>query len=198
MKSVSKRILVIPEGWCEYNYAQSLKQSLPRDKQRSISIEMPRPTSENSALQLLEMAKRMIKKAISEKNPFDAVWIFLDNDGQPNLETFYHKVNTASILMAYSSICIEHWFLLHFEENRMAFQNARQAYVKLESSWQNFFKQPYHKTKIAHFELLKDKMPIAMERVNRIKIQAQADEIPFAHRNPFFTVDEFILFFKSL
>ncbi len=31
MKSVGKHILIIPEGWCEYNYAQALKQSMPRD-----------------------------------------------------------------------------------------------------------------------------------------------------------------------
>lgn len=43
MRRAGQHILIIPEGWCEYNYAQAFKHSLPRDKQRSISVEMPKP-----------------------------------------------------------------------------------------------------------------------------------------------------------
>ncbi len=49
MRRAGKYILIIPEGWCEYNYAQALKHSLPRDKQRSISVEMPNPNNKNRA-----------------------------------------------------------------------------------------------------------------------------------------------------
>ena len=50
MKKVSKRILIIPEGWCEYNYAQALKASLEKSKQRGVTVEMPKPNNENKAL----------------------------------------------------------------------------------------------------------------------------------------------------
>ena len=198
MRRAGQYILIIPEGWCEYNYAQSLKHSLPRDKQRSISIEMPRPTNENSASQLLDKAEMMLKKAKQNKNPYDTVWIFFDNDNQPNLTPFFQRLKNTTVKIAYSSICIEHWFILHFENNRQAYQHAHQALHRIETLWQDQFNQGYHKTKVNHFEKLKEKMPTAIERTNIITEQTTADEIPLASRNPYFTVQNFIQFFYDL
>lgn len=198
MRRAGQHILIIPEGWCEYNYAQALKQSLPRDKQRSISVEMPKPNNENSAFQLLDKAEIMIRKARRDKNPYDAVWIFFDNDNQPNLSSFFQKLNNTSVQIAYSSMCIEHWFILHFENNRQAYQTAQQASQRIDTLWQSNFNQPYHKTKVNHFEKLKNNLAIAIQRANAITQQAEADETPVANRNPFFTIQNFIEFFKSL
>lgn len=112
MRKTGQHILIIPEGWCEYNYAQALKHSLPRDKQRSISIEMSKPNNENNAFQLLDKANKMIRKAKQDKNSYDAVWIFFDNDNQPNLAAFFQKLSNTPAQIAYSSICIEHWFII--------------------------------------------------------------------------------------
>ena len=168
MRRVGKHILIIPEGWCEYNYAQSLKHSLSRDKQRSISVEMPKPNNENNAFQLLTKAEAMIKNARRDKNPYDAVWIFFDNDNQPNLLPFFQRLNNSSVQIAYSSICIEHWFIIHFENNRQSYRNAHHTLQRIETLWHNHFSQPYHKTKINHFEKLKYKMPIAIDRATCI------------------------------
>lgn len=198
MRRAGQHILIIPEGWCEYNYAQALKHSLPRDKQRSISVEMPKPNNENSAFQLLYKAEIMIKKARRDKNPYDAVWIFFDNDNQPNLAGFFQKLSNTPVQIAYSCMCIEHWFIIHFENNRQAYQNAHQALQRIETLWQNIFNQPYHKTKINHFEKLNESLATAMERANTITLQAEVDETPLADRNPFFTIQNFIQFFQSL
>lgn len=198
MRRAGQHILIIPEGWCEYNYAQALKNSLPRDKQRSISVEMPKPNNENSAPQLLDKAESMIKKARSHKNPYDAVWIFFDNDNQPNLEPFFERLKNFPVKMAYSCICIEHWFIIHFENNRQAYQNANQALQQIETLWRNQCNQEYHKTRVNHFEMLKERMQIAMERADSITQQADKDEIPVANRNPFFTIQKFIQFFRDL
>lgn len=198
MRRAGQHILIIPEGWCEYNYAQALKNSLPRDKQRSISVEMPKPNNENTAFQLLDKAEIMIKKARRDKNPYNAVWIFFDNDNQPNLAGFFQRLSNTQVQIAYSSMCIEHWFIIHFEDNRQAYPNAQQALQRIETLWQNNFNQPYHKTKIIHFEKLKSNLATAMERANAITQQAEADETPIANRNPFFTIQNFIQFFQSL
>jgi hypothetical protein len=95
-------------------------------------------------------------------------------------------------------MCIEHWFIIHFENNRQAYQNAHQALQRIETLWQNIFNQPYHKTKINHFEKLKENLATAMERANTITLEAEADETPVANRNPFFTIQNFIQFFQSL
>jgi hypothetical protein len=198
MRRAGQHILIIPEGWCEYNYAQALKHSLPRNKQRSISVEMPKPNNENSAFQLLDKAEVMIKKARRDKNPYDAVWIFFDNDNQPNLAAFFQKQSNTSVRIAYSSMCIEHWFIIHFENNRQAYQNGHQALQRIETLWKQNFNQSYHKTKVNHFEKLKGYLTTAMERADTITQQAIADETPLFNRNPFFTIQEFIQFFHSL
>lgn len=198
MRRAGKHILIIPEGWCEYNYAQGLKHSLPRDKQRSITVEMPKPNNQNSANQLLDKAEIMIKKAKRDKNPYDAVWIFFDNDNQPNLAAFFQRLTNTTVQIAYSSMCIEHWFIIHFENNRKGYQNAHQALQRIETLWQHHFNQIYHKTKVNHYEKLKENLATAMERANSITQQTEADATPVPNRNPFFTIQNFIQFFQSL
>lgn len=102
MIRAGKHILIIPEGWCEYNYAQALKTSLPRNKQRSISVEMPRPDNENSVSQLLDKAWTMLQKARHDKNPYDVIWVFFDNDGQTNLAQCFQRLNNSPVKIAYS------------------------------------------------------------------------------------------------
>lgn len=198
MRCAGKHILIVPEGWCEYSYAQALKYSLPRDKQRSISVEMPKPNNENSASRLLDKAEMAIKKAKRDKNPYDTVWILFDNDNQPNLVSFFQRLKSSFVKIAYSCICIEHWFIMHFEDNRQAYQDARQALQRIKTLWHSQFNQDYHKTKIMHFEKLKERMPIAMNRASAIKQQAEADEIPITKRNPFFTIQDLINYFQKL
>lgn len=198
MKKVGKYILIIPEGWCEYRYAQALKQSLPRDKQRSISVDLPKPNNENTAGQLLDKAEDKISKARRDNNPYDAVWIVFDNDNQPNLSTFFQRQKKTKVNIAYSSMCIEHWFILHLENNRQVFHNADQALQRIETLWLNNFNQTYHKTKVNHFEMLKDNLATAMERANILTQQADAEQMPLADRNPYFTIQNFIQFFQSL
>lgn len=95
-------------------------------------------------------------------------------------------------------MCIEHWFIIHFENNRQAYQNAHQALQRIETLWQYNFNQPYHKTKVNHFEKLNENLTSAMERANTIMQQAEANETPVANRNPFFTIQNFIHFLQAL
>ena len=95
-------------------------------------------------------------------------------------------------------MCIEHWFIIHFENNRQAYQNAHQALQRIETLWQQHFNQTYHKTKVNHFEKLKEHLTAAMQRADVITVQAEAGEIPLADRNPFFTIQKFIQYFQSL
>ena len=198
MKRVGKYILVIPEGWCEYNYAQALRASLAKDKQRSIRLEMPKPNSENSPVQLLEKALVLLKKSKREKNPYDDIWIFLDNDGHPNLSEFFQKWRKTTIKISYSSLCIEHWFMIHMDDNRRSYQNANQVYQALNSLWQKRFNQPYDKRRMKHFDILRDFLPLAIERANSIRQQAEFDKIPLEKSNPAFTVQDFISYFQNL
>jgi hypothetical protein len=159
---------------------------------------MPKPNNENNASQLLAKAESMIQKANRDKNPYDAVWIFFDNDNQTNLSAFFQKQIRSNVQIAYSSICIEHWFIIHLQDVRQAYPNAQQALERLKTLWQNQFQQDYHKTKINHYERLKAFIPTAILRANQINRQANNQNIPLANRNPYFTIQEFIGFFQNL
>lgn len=198
MKTVGKHILIIPEGWCEYNYAQTLKKSLSREKQRSILVEMPKPNNENNALQLLNKPRLLSAKARRDKNPYDAIWIFFDNDNQPYLTDIFNQLSSEIIQVAYSCISIEHWFLIHLEDNRQAFLNSTQAEKKLQSLWKKHFNQRYHKTKLNHYQILKSLQSNAIRVSKAIRMHNEIENIPQSKRNPYFTIDQMINYFDSL
>ncbi|MCC6548596.1 MAG: RloB domain-containing protein [Ignavibacteriaceae bacterium] len=198
MRRVGKYILILPEGWCEYNYAMALKKSLPRDKQRSISVEMPSPGAKNTVKHLMQKAVRLKAKAKQDKNPYDAVWLFFDNDNQSGLKDVFRKLKLLEIRIAYCSISIEHWFILHLEDIRTPFANSDEALRKIKMLWRSHFNSDYHKTTIKHFDKLKEDLDTAAKRAEQIWKQAEKDGIPIEERNPYFTIPDLISYFTSL
>jgi len=198
MKSAGKRILIIPEGWCEYFYAQELKKTLHRDKQRSITVEIPKPATKNNCDALINRAIRLSSKAKRDNNPYDALWIFLDHDNKPDISQLFLKLPKSSIRLAYSCICIEHWFLIHLEDNRQHYPDAEHAIRRLETLWLNEFRVGYHKTKLNHFAMLENFLPMARKRAKAIHDQAEIDGIPLHKRNPYFTLPGLFDYFQEL
>lgn len=198
MKKVSKRILIIPEGWCEYNYAQALKASLEKSKQRGVTVEMPKPNNENKALQLFDKAEKLSQKAKRDKNPYDSIWIFFDHDNQTIKSSLLSLSQKSNLKLAYSRICIEQWFLLHLENSRQVFATGKKAMDKLNQVWQKEFAKPYQKVKINHFKQLVSHLPEAVRRASLIEKQMENDGIHFFERNPYFTIHHLIAYFHSL
>lgn len=196
MKHAGKHILIIPEGWTEYNYAQSLKITLPRDKQRGIQIE--KPTTDTSALQLLKRAETLRLQAKKQKNPYDTVWLFFDYDNRQRFEAFIASWKPNLTQLAYSCIAIEHWFILHLEDNRQPYASANQALDRLNRLWLEHFGHAYRKTASDHFERLQPNLALAIQRNNLIHVQAEADETALHLRNPYFTIPDFISYFQNL
>ena len=224
-KSVSKRILILCEGWTEYNYASALKQSLNRDKQRGIEINIYSPTNENNIEHLFKRALKFINEAKKENNPYDIVWIFFDNDNQnilknltnllkkkkrnineikkcftfdSNSNTYNKKDDLSIIKFAYSCICIEHWFIIHLKDIRTPFKDAIEAKRKLENLWKKTFNEEYKKNGQNHFDKLKKKQANAIKIAQSIRKAAEKDEKPIHEINPYFTVDKLIEFFYKL
>lgn len=141
----------------------------------------------------------MVKDAKRRGNPYDCVWLFFDNDNQPNMNKLFETLKNSPIIkISYSGMCIEHWFILHLKDNRRPYQSSKEVQEELNKLWQQHFKQAYHKTKINHYEKLQDKLDIAIKRSIDIKTQAETDNIPIKQRNPYFTVQEFINFIRNL
>ncbi|MEZ4850273.1 MAG: RloB family protein [Bacteroidia bacterium] len=187
----NKRILILCEGVTEYLYAKALQNQLPRSLQRSVNIEIDF-NSRNDPHSLAKEAGKRKKKAKKENNPYDSIWLFFDNDNWSQLESAFKIIETEKFCIAYSSMCIEHWFILHFEDCGRAFQNGGEAITYLKNHWPN-----YHKTKLKHYLLLKEQLPTAMKRAKIRRKNIQPD-FPKHTRNPYFTVDKLIEFFKNI
>lgn len=186
----NKRILILCEGVTEYLYAKSLQSELPRNLQRSISIEIDY-NSRNDPKSLAAEARKRKRKARKERNSYESVWLFFDHDNWPQLEAAFRIVNTQGFCIAYSAMCIEHWFILHFENCGRSFQDGTEALRFLKTKWPE-----YHKTKLKHYEILKDKLDTAIDRAKTLRRNVQTD-LPKHQRNPYFTIDKLIEFFDE-
>ncbi len=67
---VYKRILILCEGQTDLQYAKALKQTLPRQVQRNIKIDID-SYRKKDPLNLAKEARRRKQKARTEKNAYD-------------------------------------------------------------------------------------------------------------------------------
>lgn len=189
--SPNKRVLILCEGFTEYLYAKSLQSELPRSLQRSVSIEIDF-NSKNAPKSLAEEARKRKKKSKNEKNAYDSIWLFFDHDNWPQLEAAFKIIELEGFNSAYSAICIEHWFILHFEDCGRSFQDGAEAIKYLKNKWPK-----YHKTKLKHYQLLIEDLDSAISRAKTLRKNTQI-ELPIHQRNPYFTIDKLIEFFKEI
>jgi hypothetical protein len=187
----NKRILILCEGETEYFYAKALQSTLPRDKQRGLSIDtfINKPNDPKS---LAQEAKKRVISARRERNAYSEVWVFFDNDNWPQLNDAFEIIRKEQFRYAYCSICFEHWFILHFEFCGRTFANGDQAITYLKRLWPE-----YHKTKLKHFEILKESLPEAMQRAKTIRKNSDPDR-GIHLKNPYVTIDYLIEFFEEL
>jgi hypothetical protein len=188
---VNERILILCEGMTEYIYAKSLQRDLPRNQQRGISVEIIYQTQNDPKSLALE-AKKKVKIAQRERNPYNTVWLFFDNDNSPNLQEAFFIINKEGFRVAYTSICFEHWFILHFESCGRSFNSGYEALKYLQKLWPQ-----YHKTKSNPYMELKNKLDQAVKRAEMI-LRNKADNQEIFEMNPYFTVHELISFFEQL
>jgi len=186
-----KRILILCEGETEYFYAKALQSTLPRDKQRGIAVEtfIHKPNDPKS---IAEEARKRVILAKKEKNPFSEVWLFFDNDNWPQLAQAFEIIRKEEFRYAYCSKCFEHWFILHFENCGRAFINSEEALSHLKTHWPE-----YHKTRIKHFETLKNRLAEAIQRAKLLR-KNSPQGLRLYEKNPFITIDTLVEFFEDL
>lgn len=120
------RILILCEGKkTEPKYFKGLKADRDRVS-GDLTLDIL-DSDMTSAVELVEEAKRLIKQAKREDNPYAEVWIVVDRDSYPRHATAFSNardVNNPSIHIAFSSICFEYWYLLHFAYTARSFAKA--------------------------------------------------------------------------
>jgi len=126
----------------EKYYATSLRSELSRSLQRSIAVEIAVGDVQDP-LHLVKEAIMKSKKANKEKNPYEAIWLFFDHDNWPQLQEALLLSEKEGFKLAYSALCLEHWFILHFQDCGRAFQKGEEVVNYLKKHW-----AIYHKTKM--------------------------------------------------
>lgn len=189
-RKVFSRILILCEGQTELLYAKALKQVIPRSVQRSLEIDIF-SFKKTDPKSLANEAKKRLKVSKRERNPYEMIWLFFDNDNHPQLREAFDIIKAEKFYFAYSSICIEHWFILHFEDCGRAFRNSEEAIKYLKGLWPE-----YHKTKINHYALTVDNYQIAKERAMRIRAKYRTEN-NLSTFNPYSNVDELVDFIRN-
>lgn len=183
-----KRILILCEGVTEKNYFQAIKED-PSYKQALLAIS-PRvikaknPTPE----QVVKEAKKLAKAAEKEANPYDRIWLVFDHDNHAHRETAFHDAIKAAFNVAFSAICFEMWYLLHFVKTKRAFPKGEALIKELKKHYPG-----YEKAKQNDFANLKENLPAALKNAKWLRNQAKKEEESIPHHNPWTDVDVLVL-----
>lgn len=185
---ISDRSLILCNGMPEYLYAKSLQMGLPRHLQSSVSV-IQDIHSANSAIASMKAATKMALKAKEGRHPFKKVWVI---SNRPDLSDTKVRaiLEKENLHAAYCPVCIEQWYMLHFEEYDPNLRCAQDAASKLSELWPR-----YRKYGTDAYAELADRIPLAIGHAASAR-----DQIFEANNDlePVFTIQQLITFFNSL
>ncbi|MFH2141523.1 MAG: RloB domain-containing protein, partial [Bacteroidota bacterium] len=98
---------------------------------RDISVFVVK-ASQNEPKMILKEAVSKKEKAISEQQPYKEIWMVFDDDNRKNLKTIFEEAKSKELKIAYCSLCIECWFLMHFEKKTYIFSDAKKVKTLLK------------------------------------------------------------------
>lgn len=131
-----------------------------------------------------EAQKRM------EEAGHNEAWAVYDKDGHPHHENSYLLAQQhPRVNIAFNSIAIEQWFLLHFEINHVAYQKS--AHIPLATHIAEYVIEKKAKTKI--YDHLKLRLPVALNNVVALRLRQNDPKIRFYEKNPYANMDHLLL-----
>ena len=118
VRDLEKRFLIVCEdGKSAPNYFEALKKHFGLS---ATSVRVVGSGGRTQPIQVVEQAieiKVEAQKPDSGTEPFDQVWCVIDGDYGDKINNARKKAKANGVELAISTICFEHWVLLHFEEN---------------------------------------------------------------------------------
>ena len=181
------KVLVLCEGITEKNYLLEIKNTLPRQNQRGIKIDID-TFKKNDPLNLVKEACRRKQRAHKEGAQYDKIWVAFDHDNLPNRDRAFDLAARNGIEIAYASFNIEVWFLLHFEYSTRVYTNGDQV----KSTLRNRFLSDYVPGQRGLLATLQLNYEVALQHAERLR-QAQQVEIDHGASvwdiNPYVTID---------
>ncbi|MFA6074897.1 MAG: RloB family protein [Negativicutes bacterium] len=145
-------------------------------------------------IRVVERAVELREEAIRKEKPFDEIWCVFDRDNFPaqNFNEAIAKAERLEIKVAYSIEAFEIWYLLHFHYYNTGI--SRDDYkIKLTA----LLGRVYRKNDKAMYELLQDKIDIAIKNAQNLRVKQETSEEILYNRNPVTTVDLLVVALRS-
>ena len=144
-------------------------------------------------------AKNLVKIASEARDDYDEVWAVFDKDGYTKHQEAFENAQKPErgekvVNIAFSSIAIEHWILLHYEQNKMAFNKSEDVTDYLKG--QEYFLDNPKDSETLIYSQLKEKTKIAIENAAWLRMEMETELEANGGRiyelNPYVTVDELV------
>jgi len=200
-RSANKRILILCEGITEKYYFEAMKDD-DELKKKLTSVTADVVNAKNtSPLDIYIEATKRVKEAKREGNAYSFVWLVFDHDNEANRKEAYDKAKKDNFNIAFSSICFEVWYLLHFTFSTRAFPICEDVIKQLKVYYTNYKKAEKNKRKSQnHYLDLKSKQETAIENAIQLRklISKNQENQHITDYNPWCDVDILIQELKDL
>jgi hypothetical protein len=192
-RSVRQRLLILCEGETERNYFLAMRENANfKVKMAATSIDIA-AAKNSTPEQVVKEALKREAEAKRENNAYEKVWIVFDHDNHTHRKQAYEDANKENFGVAFSSICFENWYLLHFVKTAKAFANGDKLVAELKKCYPN-----YEKAKQNDFENLKDNLENAMNNAAWQRTQMEDEGQHITENNPWTDVDKLMVFLQNL
>lgn len=155
--SINEDIYIFTEGTAtEVIYFERIRQLL-----RVPTVKIKVKGTGQSSLKLIDYADRFIKRQSNIKS----VWVVFDKDdlSVTQIEDAYKEAKIKHFQIAFSNICFEVWFLLHFETlSSNTCTEKKTVYSKLEKHLNIKDYEKKHKSDMKLIQDIADKYKVAV------------------------------------
>ncbi|MBV7599408.1 RloB family protein [Aeromonas sp. sia0103] len=201
-KSVMPAIRIYCEGEkTEPYYIKAYVNHFHSEQKRVIVVA---DTKKNTPVQLVEEAIAAKKSTANN----DIFWVVYDRESQSKYPDSLHleaqqKAKDNNIQVAFSNVCFEYWFLLHFGYTTASYDNCDELLQKskLKENLKKVGIADYDKGLPFIFDKLKDKVPDAIANSAKLKasVLQSADPKKCApcQLNPYIDVHELFIDMKN-
>lgn len=198
------RIYIVCEGTnTEPNYFNEIAEQPEVFKDFAITVypsEEERDKGlDNQGESIKTDAKNLVKIAREYGSDYDEVWAVFDKDGYTKHEEAFEdaqKPETGEkvVNIAFSSIAIEHWILLHYEQNKTAFNKSKDA-IKYLKDKEYFLDDPKDSETLIYSQL-QEKTETAIQNAAWLRMEMEAElqnnDGKIYELNPYVTVDDLV------
>jgi hypothetical protein len=197
---LKKNIYIVCEGTnTERIYFEEIGQQDDVHEKYDIKVypskEHQRKASKKEGESIKTDAVSLVEEAKKEIKNYDEVWAVFDKDGYTKHEKAFSDAQKHGIKLGFSSIAFEHWILLHYEQNRTAFDKSQNVIDYLEQA--GYFTGYSKKADISIYPILKNLTQTAIENAAWLRIEMAKDlaagDNKIYELNPYTTVDELVM-----